>query len=166
MASVLRFSLLALTVPCLAVGAGGMAEAKCTRLAFSVNDYGKVGPAKDAQAMLDKYIAEWTAKRKIKHYTVGKKDVSCELFLDVGLFDEYTCKASASVCWNEGPAQPRAADAPAPPPVGQAARAKAGEAAPKAPAAAAAPPVPPVPKRAMPPAGKAPPPTGAAPKPQ
>jgi hypothetical protein len=94
-----------------AVAAGTVAaEAKCTRLAFSVNDYGKVGPAKDAQALLDKYIAKWTAERGIKKYTTGKKAVSCELFLDFGFFDEYTCKAAATVCWNQGPA---AAPAPA-----------------------------------------------------
>jgi hypothetical protein len=75
------------------------ANAACTRLAFSVNDYGKDGPTKDAKDNLDKYIAKWTAERGIKKYTTGKKDVSCELFLDVGLFDEHTCKAAASVCW-------------------------------------------------------------------
>ena len=30
---------------------------------------------------------------------MGKKDVSCELFLDFIVFDEHTCKASALVCW-------------------------------------------------------------------
>ncbi len=75
------------------------AAAKCTRLAFSVNDYGKDGPTRDAKALLDKYIAEWTAKRGIKKYTTGKKDVTCELFLDFGFFDEHTCKAAATVCW-------------------------------------------------------------------
>jgi hypothetical protein len=75
------------------------AEARCTKLAFSVNDYGKDGPAKDAQRLLDTYIAKWGADRGIKQLTVGKKDVTCELFLDVGLFDEHTCKAAATVCW-------------------------------------------------------------------
>ena len=78
--------------------AGG-AEARCTRLAFSVNDYGKDGPAKDAQALLDKYIADWTRSKGITTYTVGKKDVSCELFLNLIVVDEHTCKASALVCW-------------------------------------------------------------------
>lgn len=75
------------------------AAAKCTRLGFSVNDYGKDGPTKDAKSLLDKYIADWTAQRGIKKYTTGKKDVSCELFLDFGFFDEHTCKAAATVCW-------------------------------------------------------------------
>jgi hypothetical protein len=78
------------------------AEAKCTTLAFSVNDYGKEGPAHDAQTLLDKYIANWTGARGIKKYSVGKKDVSCELFLNLIVVDEHTCKASAKVCWAEG----------------------------------------------------------------
>jgi len=75
------------------------ASAKCTRLAFSVNDYGKEGPARDAKQLLDKYIAEWTAERGITGYRTGKKTVTCELFIDLIIFDEYTCKAEASVCW-------------------------------------------------------------------
>lgn len=87
--------------------AATQAHARCTRLAFSVNDYGKEGPTKDAKALLDKYIADWTKSKGIKNYTVGKKDVSCELFLDMIVFDEHTCKASALVCWpdSEGPAK-------------------------------------------------------------
>jgi hypothetical protein len=78
------------------------ADARCTRLAFSVNDYGKDGPSKDAQALLDKYIADWTKSKGIASYTVGRKDVSCELFLNFIVFDEHTCKASALVCWPDG----------------------------------------------------------------
>ena len=76
------------------------ADAKCTRLGFSVNDYGKDGPTKDAKSLLDKYIATWAAENGIKKYSVGKKDVKCELFLDVILFDEHTCRAEAPVCWD------------------------------------------------------------------
>jgi hypothetical protein len=84
------------------------AYAKCTTLAFSVNDYGKDGPAHDAQTLLDKYIANWTGTRGIKKYSVGKKDVSCELFLNLIVVDEHTCKASARVCWaDEGHPAPR-----------------------------------------------------------
>lgn len=79
------------------------ASAACTKLAFSVNDYGKDGPTKDAKALLDKYIAKWAADKGIAKYTTGKKDVSCELFLNLILFDEHTCKAEALVCW-DGPA--------------------------------------------------------------
>ena len=77
----------------------GPAHAACKRLAFSVNDYGKDGPTRDAKNLLDKYIADWTKANGIKSYTVGKKDVNCELFLDFIVFDEHTCKASAMVCW-------------------------------------------------------------------
>ena len=85
----------------------GPAWAACTRLAFSVNDYGKEGPIKDANKLLDKYIADWTKSKGIKGHTVSKRDVSCELFLDVIVFDEHTCKASALVCWQGGPPAPK-----------------------------------------------------------
>lgn len=81
--------------------AAGTAEAACKRMGFLVNDYGKDGPAKDAQDLLDKHVAEWAAENGIKDYTIGKKDVKCELFIDVILFDEHTCTASANVCWDE-----------------------------------------------------------------
>lgn len=92
---------LAATAVVIAVAAAGPAAAKCTRLAFSVNDYGKDGPIKDAKTLLDKYIAQWAAERGIKNYRTGAKDVKCELFLDVILFDEHTCRAEANVCWDE-----------------------------------------------------------------
>jgi hypothetical protein len=97
--------LTAVAVLAAAALAASIAEARCTRLAFSVNDYGKDGPTKDARSLLDKYIANWTKSKGIANYTVGKKDVSCELFLDMVVFDEHTCKASALVCWDDkGPA--------------------------------------------------------------
>ncbi|MBI1384791.1 MAG: hypothetical protein GC150_07775 [Rhizobiales bacterium] len=83
----------------LSLAVSGVAEAKCTRLGFSVNDYGKEGPMRDAEALLDKYIASWAAENGIKKYRVGKKTTTCKLFLDVILFDEHTCTATASVCW-------------------------------------------------------------------
>jgi len=81
------------------------ASAACTRLGFSVNDYGKEGPTNDAKSLLDKYIAKWAVEHKIAKYTTGKKDVSCELFLNFIVFDEHTCRAEATVCW-DGPAVP------------------------------------------------------------
>jgi hypothetical protein len=91
------------------------ADAKCTRLGFSVNDYGKDGPTNDAKSLLDKYIAKWAVDKGIKTYTTGKKDVKCELFLDVGFFDEHTCRAEATVCWGgSAPAGTSAAATPAP----------------------------------------------------
>ncbi len=112
------------------------AEAKCTRLAFSVNDYGKDGPTKDAKQLLDKYIAQWTAERGIKSYRTGKKDVSCELFLNFIVFDEHTCKAEATVCWGDGPGSGNATTAAAAP---AAAPASAASAAPAKAKPAAAP---------------------------
>ena len=101
-----RTNLMAVSIVAAAlVASAGAANAKCTKLASSVNDYGKIGPAKDAQALLDKQIADAMAKRGVKKYNTGKKEVTCELFLDFGVFDEYTCKAAATVCWNEGGAQ-------------------------------------------------------------
>jgi hypothetical protein len=95
----------------LCTAAAGAAEARCTTLSFSVNDYGKDGPTKDAQELLDKYIAKWTKENNIANYNVGKKDVSCELFLNFIVFDEHTCKASALVCW-PGEGGPAPAGAP------------------------------------------------------
>lgn len=83
------------------LGTAVPASAKCTRLGFTVNDYGKEGPTRDAKALLDKYIAEWAKKQNISKYSTGKKTVTCELFLDVGFFDEHTCRAEASVCWGD-----------------------------------------------------------------
>jgi hypothetical protein len=75
------------------------AHARCATLAFSVNDYGKEGPTRDALKLLDKHIADWTKAKGIKSYTVGNKDVQCQLFLNLIVVDEHTCKASAQVCW-------------------------------------------------------------------
>ena len=106
------------------VAGAARAEAACTRLAFSVNDYGKDGPTRDAKSLLDKYIADWTRDKGIKSYSVSKRDVSCELFLDLIVFDEYTCKASALVCWPGGQGKAGETKAPSAPPA-PAARGKA-----------------------------------------
>jgi hypothetical protein len=75
------------------------AMAGCKRMGFTVNDYGKEGPTRDALNLLDKHVATWAAEQGIEKYSVGKKDVSCELFLNMIVFDEHTCTASATVCW-------------------------------------------------------------------
>lgn len=75
------------------------AEAGCKKFGFTVNDYGKEGPTNDAKRLLDKHVAEWMGKNNIKNYRTSKKKVSCELFLDVILFDEYTCRADTTACW-------------------------------------------------------------------
>ena len=112
------------------------ASAACTKLAFSVNDYGKDGPTKDAKDLLDKYIAKWMSDRSIKTYKTGPKEVTCELFLDFIVFDEYTCKAAANVCW-DGPLPPgHTVDASAQGPVLNKAAQKSSPAAKPAPKAA------------------------------
>jgi len=89
------------------------AMAECKRLAFAVNDYGKKGPARDAKKLLVPYIAKWMAKRKIKKYTIGPKHVTCKLFLNFIVFDEYTCTAEANACWGNSLAKPAEAAEPA-----------------------------------------------------
>ena len=108
-------AMLAAAVVC---AAATPATAACQKLAFLVNDYGKDGPTNDAKKLLDTYIANWTKEQGIAKYTVGKKDVKCELFLNFIVFDEHTCQASALVCWGNGagaPAEP-AASTPVPTP--------------------------------------------------
>lgn len=75
------------------------AHAACKRFGFTVNDYGKEGPTNDAKELLDKHVAEWAAKNGVTDFKIGKKTVTCELFLDFVVFDEYTCTAKANVCW-------------------------------------------------------------------
>ena len=88
------------------------AKPECTKLYYSVNDYGKEGPSRDAEALLDKYIQKWAQEKGVKNYKAGKKDVTCELFLDAIVFNEYTCQAKADVCWT--PAKTCAAEVSGP----------------------------------------------------
>ncbi len=60
----------------------------CKRMGFTVNDYGKEGPTNDSKELLDKHITKWAAEQGIEKYTVGKKDVNCELFLNLLVVDE------------------------------------------------------------------------------
>jgi hypothetical protein len=93
-------NVLAAAVAGLLLIAAAPAHAECTRLGFSVNDYGKEGPMRDAKELLGKYIEKWTAERGIKKYTVSQETMRCELFLDFIVFDEHTCHAEATVCWS------------------------------------------------------------------
>ena len=85
----------------LTLGSISPSEAACRKMGFLVNDYGKDGPTKDAQSLLDKDIAKWAGEKGIAKYDVSKRDVTCELFLNFIVFDEHTCTASATVCWDE-----------------------------------------------------------------
>lgn len=89
----------------MAVSAAPAAARQCKSMGFAVNDFGKEGPTRDAQALLDKHIAKTMGEMGVKNYTTGKKSVSCKLFLDFGFFDEWTCTAVANVCWGGGPAK-------------------------------------------------------------
>src|SRR5262245_64224929 len=115
MRSMLRSATLAAMAAAMACASVTPASAKCQRLGFLVNDYGKDGPTKDALNLLDKYIADWTKERGIKKYNVGKKDVSCELFLNLLVVDEHTCTARAMVCWADEATPGAATPAAAPP---------------------------------------------------
>jgi hypothetical protein len=79
------------------------ASAECKRYGFTVNDYGKDGPTKDAKSLLDKLIASKMSEGGVKDFHTGKKSVSCELFLNFIVFDEHTCTAEATVCWGGTP---------------------------------------------------------------
>ena len=92
------------------------AMAACKRMGFTVNDYGKDGPTRDSKDLLDKHIATWATEQGIEKYSVGKKDVNCELFLNLIVFDEHTCTASATVCWGSDLQKAGKQDAAAPAP--------------------------------------------------
>jgi hypothetical protein len=79
------------------------ANAECKRYGFTVNDYGKDGPTNDAKGLLDKLIASKMTEKGVKDFHTGKKNVSCELFLNFIVFDEHTCTAEATVCWGGTP---------------------------------------------------------------
>ena len=117
MRSIARSATLAAMAAAFVCAGAASASATCKRMAFTVNDYGKEGPTRDAINLLDKYIADYTKEKGIKKYTVGKKDVKCELYLNLIIVDEHTCKASATVCWGDdaapGAAAPAATKAPA-----------------------------------------------------
>ena len=71
----------------------------CRTRSFLVNDYGKDGPTADAKRLLDADISDWTKANSLQDVKVGAKSVTCEQFLNFVVFDEWTCTASAQVCW-------------------------------------------------------------------
>lgn len=99
MRATFKFAAAIVTAAAFASAAALPATAACKRYGFTVNDYGKDGPTKDAKALLDKMIASKMSEQGIKDFHTGKKNVSCELFLNFIVFDEHTCTAEATVCW-------------------------------------------------------------------
>ena len=71
----------------------------CHRFAHSTNDYGKIGPTSEAKRLVEVAAKSWAASNKVKKFSMGAKSVKCVLFLDFGLFDEYTCTAEMSICY-------------------------------------------------------------------
>jgi hypothetical protein len=131
----MRFKPALVILAAAAVAGATPAAAACKKFGFEVNDYGKDGPTKDAKDLLDKHIATWAKEKGIKTYTTGKKDVTCSLFLDFIVFDEHTCKATATVCWQGADPSPAAAPASTNPAAKTAPKAKAKAKAAQAPAA-------------------------------
>jgi hypothetical protein len=78
---------------------GPLGASGCRTRSFLVNDYGKDGPTADAKRLLDKDIADWSKSNGLQNVKVGTKSVQCEQFLNFIVFDEWTCTASAQVCW-------------------------------------------------------------------
>jgi hypothetical protein len=58
------------------------ADAACKKALVPRERFRQGRPTKDAKDLLDKYIADWTKEHGITKYTVGKKDVTCELYLN------------------------------------------------------------------------------------
>ena len=71
----------------------------CHRFAHSTNDYGRIGPTSEAKRLVEVAAKKWAADNKVKTFSMGAKSVKCLLFLDFGLFDEYTCTAEMSICY-------------------------------------------------------------------
>ena len=103
MRQTIKLAVAATTLSFVALAIAEPASAACERFGFSVNDYGKDGPTKDAKSLLDKHIAKKLAERGITKFTTGTKDVKCELFLNFIVFDEHTCTAEATACWDGAP---------------------------------------------------------------
>jgi hypothetical protein len=71
----------------------------CRTRSFLVNDYGKDGPTADAKRLLAADISSWTKANNLSNVKVGATSVKCYQFLNFIAFDEWTCTASAKVCW-------------------------------------------------------------------
>ena len=103
MRNTLKLAAAAASATLVAAALAPPALAGCQRFGFTVNDYGKDGPTKDAKELLDKHITKKLAERGVTKFTTGTKTVTCELFLNFIVFDEHTCTAEATACWDGAP---------------------------------------------------------------
>ena len=69
----------------------------CKGHVFEVNHYGKSG-IELARENLNKYVAELKKKSPRKRIRVIEDEPRCYKFLDLILFDEWTCKIEAAIC--------------------------------------------------------------------
>ena len=70
-----KLSLAVASVLVSALAATAPAEAACKRFGFTVNDYGKDGPTRDAQNLLDKFhITSWSDMRDLSNVIVTTND--------------------------------------------------------------------------------------------
>ncbi len=69
----------------------------CKGHVFEVNHYGKSG-IELARENLNKYVAELQKKSPRKKIRVIEDEPRCYKFLDLILFDEWTCKIEAAIC--------------------------------------------------------------------
>lgn len=72
-------------------------SSRCEGHIFEVNHYGKSG-IELARENLDKYVAGLKKKSPRKKFRVVQDKPQCYKFLDLLLFDEWTCKIEAAIC--------------------------------------------------------------------
>ncbi len=70
---------------------------RCEGHVFEVNHYGKSG-IELARENLNKYVAELKKKSPNKKIRVIEDEPRCYKFLELILFDEWTCKIEAAIC--------------------------------------------------------------------
>lgn len=85
-----------------AQASGPLRASGCKTRGFTVNDYGKDGPTADAKRLLDEDIATWSKANGLQNVKIGPKKVDCFQFLNFVVFDEWTCTATAQICWKNG----------------------------------------------------------------
>lgn len=72
-------------------------SSRCEGHIFEVNHYGKSG-IELARENLNNYVADLKKKSPRKKFRVVEDEPQCYKFLDLILFDEWTCKIEAAIC--------------------------------------------------------------------